>query len=199
MARIWTRPRGATARPPRANPSRGISSATLTKSLDPEKRWEATTIGNRGAGRQSGPARGRDGSQPDLGGGLSGLFVWVSAGAEPAPSAGRALRRDHAPESELGARSGHPSIFRSNRTFLDDPVRRAPDGRQANRPFDPEMAKSGREGARTVVRDRGGDAARLGDFADACQSLPASRTRPLGEPVAAEEGSRRCDPRPQCR
>ena len=42
--------------------------------------------------------------QPHLGGGLSGLFVWFSAGAQPAPSAGRALCRNHAQESELGAR-----------------------------------------------------------------------------------------------
>jgi hypothetical protein len=39
----------------------------------------------------------------------------------------------------------------------------APDWRQANRPFDPEMAKSGRDGARTVDRDREGNSARFGD------------------------------------
>ena len=45
-------------RPARTNPSRGLSSATVAKSLDTETRWKATTIGNRGAGRQNRPARG---------------------------------------------------------------------------------------------------------------------------------------------
>ena len=69
---------------------------TVTKSLDTESRWKATAIGNRGAGRQSRPARGGEGSQPDLGRGLSGFFVWVPAGAQPARCAGRAVRRNHA-------------------------------------------------------------------------------------------------------
>ena len=105
-------------RPARANPSRGVSSATITKSLDPESRWKATTIGNRGAGGQSRPARGRDGSQPDLGRGLPGLFVWIPARAQPARCAGRALRRNHAQESELGAGSGHPSHFSTESNTL---------------------------------------------------------------------------------
>jgi RNA-directed DNA polymerase len=70
---LWTRPGGAIERPARADPSRGIPSAAITKNVDPEKRWKATTIGHRGVGRQSRTARGRDGSQPDLGRGLSGF------------------------------------------------------------------------------------------------------------------------------
>src|SRR6516164_10930351 len=177
MARVWTRAGGATTRPARTDPSRGVPSATITKSLDPESRWKATTIGNRGAGGQDHPAGGGDGSQPDLGGGLSWFFVWFSAEAQPARCAGRALRRNYAQESELGAGSGDPSIFRSNRACLDDKVRPAPDRRQANRPLDPEMAKSGRDGAGPVDRDRAGNSARFGDFADSCQSLPALRSR----------------------
>src|SRR2546430_16161153 len=60
----------------------GVSSATVEANLDPERRWAATTIGNRGAGRQSGAARGREGPQPDLGRGFSGFLVRVPAGAQ---------------------------------------------------------------------------------------------------------------------
>ena len=59
-ARIWRRPGGTISRPARANPSWGLSSETVTESLDPESRWKATTIGDRGAGRQNRPARGGD-------------------------------------------------------------------------------------------------------------------------------------------
>src|SRR5215813_11497510 len=65
------------------------------------------------------------------------------------------LRRNHTQEGELGAGPGHPGIFRSNRTYVDDPVCRAPNRRQENRPLNPEMAEGGRDGARTVERDRG--------------------------------------------
>src|SRR5215813_15454481 len=58
------------------------------------------------------------------------------------------------------------------------------------------MVEGGRHGARTVVRGRGRDFARGGDIADLSQSLPALRTRPLGGPVAAEEGDGRRNHRP---
>src|SRR5258708_36376306 len=61
------------------------------------------------------------------------------------------------------------------------------------------MVEGGRDGARTVGRDKGRDSARGGDFADPCQSLPALCTRPLGRPVAAEGSDGRCDHRPLCR
>src|SRR5260370_21580612 len=54
--------------------------------------------GNCGAGRQNRSARGREGSHPDLGRGLSGLFVRVPAGAQPARCIGRAVCRDNAEE-----------------------------------------------------------------------------------------------------
>ena len=47
-------------------------------------RWTATSIGSRGAGGQDRPARRSDGPQPDLRRGLSGLLLWVPAGAQPA-------------------------------------------------------------------------------------------------------------------
>jgi hypothetical protein len=103
---------GLEARPARANPSRSISSATVAESLDTETRWKATTVGHCGAGRQSRTARGGDRSQPDLGGGLSGLFIRIPAGAQPARCIGCAVRRDSAQEGELGARFGRPVIFR---------------------------------------------------------------------------------------
>jgi hypothetical protein len=68
----------------RANPSRSISSATIAKGLDTDSRWEATTIGNRGTGRQNRPVRGGESSQPDLGRGLSGLQLWIPARARTA-------------------------------------------------------------------------------------------------------------------
>ena len=113
MARVRTRPGGATERPARADPWRGVPSATITKSLDPEKRWKATTIGYRGVGRQSRTARGGDGSQPNIERGLSGVFVWFPARAQPAQCTGRTICRNHAQESELGARSRYPGIFGS--------------------------------------------------------------------------------------
>src|SRR5215472_9230245 len=97
---------------------------------------------------------------------------------------------------QLGARSRYPGVFRSNRSLLDDQVRGAPNRGQESRPPDPEMAKSGRDGARTVVRGRGRDSARGGDIADPSQSLPALCTRPLGGSVAAEASDGRCNYRP---
>ena len=44
------------------------------------------------------------------------------------------------------------------------------------------------DGGRTVVRDGGRDPARGGDFTAACQSLPALRSRCLGEQVAGQRG-----------
>jgi hypothetical protein len=58
--------------------------------------------------------------------------------------------------------------------------------------------KAGGHGARTGVRDGGRDAPRCGDFADPGKPLPALRSRPLGRPVAADEGNGRRDYRPIC-
>src|ERR1035438_2994877 len=55
------------------------------------------------------------------------------------------------------------------------------------------MDEGGRDGGRAVVRDEGRDSARGGDFAVACQSLPASRARSVGAGMAAEGGARRRD------
>src|SRR5580658_11072991 len=52
------------------------------------------------------------------------------------------------------------------------------------------MVEGGRNRGRTVVRDEGRDSAGGGDFAAACQSLPASCARSVG-PGMAEEGSAR--------
>src|SRR5712691_1314592 len=182
-------------RPAWANPWWGLSSATVEANLDPERRWAATAIGNGGAGRQSGPARGRDGTQPDLGRGLSGFLVRVPAGAQPAGCIGRAVGRDRTQESELGAGLGHSIIFRQNRTWVDGQVRGASDRRQSDRAPDPEMAEGGRDGGRPVVRDGGRDATGGGDIAGPCQSLPAPRTRSVGKPVAEAGSDGRCDHR----
>src|SRR5215471_6718990 len=62
VGRIWTSPGGTASRPAWTNPSWGLSSATVAKGLDPETRWEATTTGGRGTGRQNRPVRGWDSS-----------------------------------------------------------------------------------------------------------------------------------------
>jgi hypothetical protein len=46
---------------------------------------------------------------------------------------------------------------------MDDQVRGASDRRPAGRSPDPEMVEGGRDGRWPVVRDRGRDAARIGD------------------------------------
>src|SRR5450759_1761410 len=61
------------------------------------------------------------------------------------------------------------------------------------RPLDPEMAESGRDRGRTVVRDEGRDSARGGGFARACQSLPALCARSVGDSMAEEGGAWRDD------
>jgi RNA-directed DNA polymerase len=68
-----------------------------------------------------------------------------------------------------------------------------------SRPPDPEMAEGGSSGRRTVVPDGGRESARLGDFAAACQSLPALRLGCLGGGMAEEAGARRCHHRALCR
>src|ERR1700674_2009307 len=55
------------------------------------------------------------------------------------------------------------------------------------------MVEGGRNRGRTVVRDEGRDAARGGDFAAACQSLPALCAGSVGESMAEEGGARRGD------
>src|SRR5437879_2822237 len=42
---MWKRPEKADYRPARATPWWSLSSSTVTKSVDPERRWEETTIG----------------------------------------------------------------------------------------------------------------------------------------------------------
>src|SRR6516162_3568331 len=84
VGRIWTSPGGTASRPAWTNPSWGLSSATVAKGLDPETRWEATTTGGRGTGRQNRPVRGWDSSQPDMGRGFSGLQLRFPARAQPA-------------------------------------------------------------------------------------------------------------------
>ena len=78
-----------------------VSSEALAKSVYPERRWAATSVGGCGAGGQDRPTGCAHHPQCDLRGRLSGLFVWFSTGTQPAPSAGRALVRPHAEAREL--------------------------------------------------------------------------------------------------
>ena len=92
-----------------AQPSRRV--------CDTESRWEATTIGDRGAGGQGRPARGRDGTQPDMGRGLSRLQLRIPAGARPTRCIGRAVGWNHAQESELDSRLGHDCVRSASGPF----------------------------------------------------------------------------------
>ena len=87
---------------------RSLSSAAIEKSVHTESRWTATSTGGCGAGRQGCPTGRGHHPQPDLRGRLSGLLVWVSAGAQPASSAGCVVVRAPAEEGEL--RSGLPTF-----------------------------------------------------------------------------------------
>src|SRR5260370_34629286 len=77
---------------------------------------------------------------------------------------------------------------------LAGPVCGTSDRRQASRSPDPEMAEGGRGGRRTVVPDRGREAARVGDFADFSQSLPWAEppVRAYAWTVALDTASRAC-------
>src|SRR4051794_22845826 len=55
------------------------------------------------------------------------------------------------------------------------------------------MDEGGRYRAGTVVRDKGRDSARGGDFTVACQSLPALCARSMGAGMAEKGGARRDD------
>ena len=85
----------------RPGPPGSFSSASLAKSVHPEGRRAATSVGDRGAGGQDRPTGRGHHPQCDLRGRLSGLFVWVSTGTQPASSAGRALGGAHPEAREL--------------------------------------------------------------------------------------------------
>ena len=92
-------------------PPWSVSGTALTKSLHPEGRWAATSVGHRGAGGQDCSTGRGDHPQSDLRGGLQGLFVWVPARSQPASGAGCAGSGNPGEASELGARCGHSRIF----------------------------------------------------------------------------------------
>src|SRR5712692_9575057 len=75
-----------------------------------------------------------------------GFFVRVSAGAQPASSAGCAVYGTADEKSELGARSGHQRLFRWDFPRMAGEVHRASGCRPARRAADPEMAESRRAG-----------------------------------------------------
>jgi len=114
VARIWKRTGGAVSRPPWTGPWWSPSSESVTESLDQQRGWSETAIGDRGAGRQNCARRGGSGSQPDLGRGLCRFFVRIPAGAKPARRAGCAGGRDDWQERELCRGLGDPIIFRQS-------------------------------------------------------------------------------------
>src|SRR5208337_692893 len=99
----------------------------------------------------------------------------IPARARAAGRLGRAVGGDRAQESELDYRLGHPILFRPTPARLADQVCGTTDWRPTHRPPDPEMAEGGRDGARAVDRDEGGESAGGGDLARTGEPLPALR------------------------
>lgn len=80
---------------------RRFSSAAIEKGVHSETGRTATAARGCGAGGQDcSTGRGHH-PQPDLRGRFSGFLIWLPARAQPASSAGCAVRRDHAEEGEL--------------------------------------------------------------------------------------------------
>ena len=107
VAAVRGKPGGQPPRRARATAARGVAGEAVSTSLHPEDGRAATAARRGGARGQDRPA-GRDGSaQRHLRGGLPRLFVRVSAGAQPARSAGCPRGRD---PYEEGSRnfSSHP-------------------------------------------------------------------------------------------
>jgi RNA-directed DNA polymerase len=106
----------------RAKPSRRV--------WIPKRRWAATAIGYRGAGRQNRTVRGGAGSQPDLGRGLSGFFVRVPAGA-PSQHDGLDALYVGITSKKVNFVRGlrHQVIFRQSRAWSHGKVRTASDRR----------------------------------------------------------------------
>src|SRR6476659_9946672 len=97
--------------PARAGARRALPGETITQGVHPEGGRAATAARHRHAGGQDRPAGRRRGAQRRLRGGLSGLLLWVSAGASSASCVGCAHGRDLAEEGELGARCGYPRLL----------------------------------------------------------------------------------------
>src|ERR1039457_4830749 len=78
-------------RPAPPGSSWSVPGAAVAKSVHRERRWTETSVGGRGTGGQDRPTGRGHHPQSDLRGRLSRLLVWISSGAQPAPSAGCAL------------------------------------------------------------------------------------------------------------
>ena len=89
------------------------------------------------------------------------IFSVSRTRAQPASSAGCALHWTADEESELGARSGYPRLFRWAFPRMAGEVHRAPDRRPARCAIHPEMAERGRAGGEADTCG-GRDAARAG-------------------------------------
>src|SRR5262249_41409944 len=129
-------------------PPRRLSSATIEKGVHSETGWSATAARGRGTGGQ-GCSTGRGHHpQSDLRGRFSGLLIWLPARAQPAPSAGCAVRRDHAEEGELDFGLRYQGLFRQFIARLAPEVRPTSRCRPPHSPADPEMAEGWSAGGR---------------------------------------------------
>src|ERR1700684_3953928 len=195
MERVRDRAGGSTQRSARPGPPRSVPGTALKEKLYTESQRQTKTVGDCGAGRQDSPKRCGYGSQSDLRGGFSGFLLRVPARTQSAWGARCALCRHPREESELDTRHGPEGLFRKHRERTPDGNGREADRRHENPAIDPEMAQRGSNRRRRMVGDGEGYSARFGDFAIACERLPALRTRPVDRPVEAES-ARGCDHRP---
>src|ERR1700730_16272565 len=112
MERVCHRAGGQTRGSTGPGAPRRVRGAALKETLDTERQWQATAIGNRGIGGQDRPTGRGDGPQRDIRRGFSGGLLRVSTGARTAYGAGCAICGDQAEEGELDSRSGLKELFR---------------------------------------------------------------------------------------
>ena len=93
--------------------SRGVTGPSrVRRAYIPKADGRHAAVGDRVAGGQDRSAGRRRGAQRRLRGGLPGLLVWVPAGARPHDALDALAVGIRAEAGELGARCGHPQLFR---------------------------------------------------------------------------------------
>ena len=199
MAGLCGRPRPSDRGSACTGPTGSVPGAASTTTVHPESGWQpAPARGGRPRGQDRPEGDGRP-AERDLRGGIPRVLVRVPARAQPARRAGRAGGRDQQQKGELHPGRRYSVVLRRGQSDLADPLRGAPDRRQAHRPPDPEVAEGGGPGGRCRHGQRDGNRAGVGDLAAARQRLPARRLRSLGAALATARGHGRHDRRPLCR
>src|SRR5262249_7982889 len=101
-------------------------------------------FGDSNVGGQNPSAGGRHGLGADLRAGLSGLLVWVPAGAVGAPRAARFVEANHGPGWVLVGGSGHPEVLRHAGSWSSTPTASAAGTRRGVAPSDRQVVEGRR-------------------------------------------------------